>query len=126
MLDFNLIWDAIDNIVDEQNRLDSTGESNKYPEYYKSCINAHNALLNLTGLFCDIYEYDQELDKDLYKVIYNREELPEGLTYEKAISVALKNAILKENTILDELIEVPSREKFNEWIQLAEEKRNKK
>ena len=67
---------------------------------------------------------DKKLDKELYEAIYKGAPLPEGMTHKEAIGKAMASAVPIED--LEDLIEQPSRETFDEWIRLGEERRKQR
>ena len=69
----------------------------------------------------DYDEIDKKLDKELYEVIYKGAELPEGMTPREAIGKAMEAAVPIE--YIEDLIEMPSKETFEEWIRKGEELR---
>lgn len=66
-------------------------------------------------------EMDERLDQELFEAIYKGAELPEGMTPREAIGKAMAAAVPIED--LEDLIEQPSRETFEEWIRKGEELR---
>jgi len=77
----------------------------------------------------DLYydEIDEQLDRELFEAIFGTSELPEGITHKQAIGHAMATALDEDMwKEVEDLIEVPSRETFDEWIRKGEERRQQR
>ena len=68
----------------------------------------------------DYEEIDKQLDKELFETIFNEEAPDDERFVMKAIGRAINQAMADKE--LEDLIEMPSEEKVQEWIRLAEER----
>lgn len=72
----------------------------------------------------DYDEIDGRLDQELFEAIFGTSELPEGMTHAQAIGQVMATSLPEEE--LENLIEVPSKDSFDEWICLGEERRKER